>query len=65
MILKGAHSMDAIWNFFKELPWQRVIMTFILAAICLLTVKIILAFFDKFLKKSKMDELVKKFYESS
>ena len=52
--------MDAIWNFFKELPWQRVIMTFILAAICLLTVKIILAFFDKFLKKSKMDELVKK-----
>ena len=52
--------MDAIWNFFKELPWQRVIMTFILAAICLLTVKIILALFDKFLKKSKMDELVKK-----
>ena len=52
--------MDAIWNFLKELPWQRVIMTFILAAICLLTVKIILAFFDKFLKKSKMDELVKK-----
>ena len=52
--------MDAIWNFFKELPWQRVIMTFILAAICLLAVKIILAFFDKFLKKSKMDELVKK-----
>ena len=52
--------MDAIWDFFKELPWKRVIMTFILAAICLLTVKIILAFFDKFLKKSKMDELVKK-----
>ena len=52
--------MDAIWNFLKQLPWQRAMMTFILAAVCLLTVKIILAFFDKFLKKSKMDELVKK-----
>ena len=52
--------MDAIWNFLKHLPWQRAIMTVILAVICLLTAKIILAFFDKFLKKSKMDELVKK-----
>ena len=51
MILKGEHPMDAIWNFLKHLPWQRAIMTVILAVICLLTAKIILALFDKFLKK--------------
>ena len=60
MILKGEAPMDAILDFLKQFPWQKAIMTIVLAAICLLTVKIILALFDNFLKKSKMDELVKK-----
>ena len=52
--------MAAILAFFKQLPWQKAIMTVVLAVLCLLAVKIILAFFDKFLKKSKIDPLVKK-----
>lgn len=52
--------MDAILDFLKQFPWQKAIVIAMLAAVCLLAVKIILALFDRFLKKSKIDALVKK-----
>lgn len=52
--------MSAIVDFFKNFPVQKVIMYAILIVICLISVKIILKIFDRFTKKSKMDELVYK-----
>ena len=52
--------MDFILEFFKTLNFRRAIMSVILFAICLLVIKMILIFFDKIMKKSKADELVRK-----
>ena len=52
--------MSAIVDFFKNFPVQKVIMYAVLIVICLISVKIILKIFDRFTKKSKMDELVYK-----
>ncbi len=52
--------MPEIMDFIKQLPWQKVIMTVILLAACLLVVKLILKLFDNCIKKSKMDLLVRK-----
>ena len=49
--------MDAILEFFKQLPLQKIIFTVLLAAICLLVIKIILGFLDKIFKRSKIDEM--------
>jgi small conductance mechanosensitive channel len=50
--------MSVVWDFIKNLPWERVVNTIILFAISLIVVKIILELFDLFVKRSKMDELV-------
>ena len=52
--------MNVILSFLSRIPLEKVIATVVLVALCLLTVKIILALFDKFLKRSKIDDLVKK-----
>ena len=50
--------MTAILNFFKSISLDKVIFTILLSIICLLTVKFILIFVDKFLKKSKINSLL-------
>ena len=52
--------MDAVLEFLKQFPWQKAVTTVILAVVCLLAVKIILVLTDKFLKRAKIDQLVKK-----
>ena len=52
--------MSVVLDFLKKFPLQRAIMELILFAICLITVKIILIVFDKFMKRSKIDELIYK-----
>ena len=47
----GGHVMSVVLDFLKKFPLQRAIMELILFAICLITVKIILIVFDKFMKK--------------
>ena len=50
--------MPAILEYLKQLPWQKAIMIAILAAVCLLVVKLVLTVLDKVMKKSKLDPLV-------
>ena len=52
--------MSVVWDFIKQIPWQKAIMTVLLFAICLIVTKVILKLFDKFTKKSKIDTLVYK-----
>ena len=52
--------MDAVWEYFKKFPLEKAIFTVCLFLICLLIIKIILAFVDRFLKKSKIDALAGK-----
>ena len=52
--------MAVIWDYLKQFPVRRTISAICLFAICLLAVKLILVFFDKFLKRSKMDPIVRK-----
>ena len=52
--------MDIVLDYFKKFPIEKTVLIILLAATCLLAVKILLAFFDKFLKRSKMDALVGK-----
>ncbi len=52
--------MDAVWDFLKQLPWEKAIVAVAIAAVCLIVIKIILSLFDKLTNKSKMDEMVKK-----
>ena len=52
--------MTVVLNFLKNLPWQQAIMSIVLLVLCLVTVKVILKTFDRFVKKSKMDALVHK-----
>ena len=49
--------MDAILEFLAQLPIAKIIFTACLAAICLLTIKIVLACLDKGFKRSKIDAL--------
>ena len=50
--------MSAILEYLKQLPWQKAIMIVVLAAICLLVVKLSLKALEKLMKKSKLDPLV-------
>ena len=50
--------MERIWNYLKQFPVEKAIYVVALSAICLLAIKVILVFFDKFTKKSKWDGLV-------
>lgn len=52
--------MEVILEFFKSLNFRRAIMSIILFAVCLIAIKLILIFFDKVMKKSKTDELVRR-----
>ena len=52
--------MDAVWEYLKKVPLEKTIVTIVLAALCLLAVKLILVFFDKLMKRTKLDELVRK-----
>ena len=52
--------MDAVWEYLKKFPLEKAIFTVCLFLICLLIIKIILAFVDRFLKKSKIDALAGK-----
>ena len=51
--------MTEIWNFIKQLPWEKAIYFIVLSAVCLLSVKLLLILFDKCMKKSKADDLVR------
>lgn len=50
--------MPAVWNFFKKLPFEKVIISAVLLVVCLVVVKLILKLFDKFMKKTKIDTLI-------
>ena len=50
--------MPEILDLLKMFPIKKTIMTICLLAICLLTIKVLLALFDKFLKRVKFDQLV-------
>ena len=52
--------MSAVWEYLKQIPLQRAILTILLVVVGLVVVKVILNLFDKFTKKSKMDALVGK-----
>lgn len=50
--------MAAVWDFIKQFPVAKTIWAILLAAICLIAIKLILIIFDKFIKRSKLDLLV-------
>ena len=52
--------MTQAWNYLKQLPWEKVIYFVCLSAACLISVKVLLVFFDKIMKRSKSDALVHK-----
>ena len=52
--------MPEFLEFLKQLPIQKAIGTVCLVVFCLVAIKLILLFFDKFMKKSKMDALASK-----
>ena len=52
--------MSDIMDFLKKFPLQKTIATILLLVVCLIFVKLILKLFDKFIKRSKIDELVYK-----
>lgn len=45
-------------EFIKNLPYDKIITAAVLIVVCLAAVKIILFFFDKFVKKVKLDALI-------
>ena len=52
--------MSVVLEYLRKIPFEKIILIVVLTAVCLVAVKILLAFFDKFLKRSKMDALVGK-----
>ena len=52
--------MDIILDFLNQIPVTKIIVTVCLFALCLLAMKVILIFLDKFLKRSKINELTAK-----
>ena len=50
--------MNAIWNYIQNLPIAKIITSTLLLILCLISIQIILAFFNNFLKRSKLDPLV-------
>ena len=52
--------MSAVWDFFRQLPYERIVMTILLALLCMVAVKLFLKLFDGFTKKSKLNSLVSK-----
>ena len=54
--------MENIWNhikeFAKQFPLEKAIYFLCLSAVCLLSIKLILIGFDKFMKRAKLDALV-------
>ena len=52
--------MSAILEFLKSLNFKQAIITVCLSVICLLAVKLILSFFDRLSKRSKMDTSIYK-----
>ena len=56
----NSDSMNAVWSFFKHDYTQKALITILLAAACILAIKIILVVFDKIFDRSKMDTLPRK-----
>ena len=52
--------MEAILEFFKQLPLTKIIMTAVLFVLCAVTIKVILAIMDRSLNRSKLDELTRR-----
>ena len=52
--------MDKVLEFLGQLPIAKIIMVACLIIFCLIAIKIILALFDRFSKRSKLDALVRK-----
>ncbi len=52
--------MSAVWDFVKKFPVGKAISIIVLVAVCLIAVKLILMIFDKFVKRAKLDLLVRK-----
>lgn len=50
--------MSVIWDYIKQFPVGKAITVFLLALVCLFAVKLLLAIFDKFTKRSKLDPLI-------
>lgn len=56
----NSDSMNAVWSFFKHDYTQKALITILLAAACILAIKIIMVVFDKIFDRSKMDTLPRK-----
>ena len=52
--------MEAFLEFINQVPVQKAIWVIALSVICLIASKILLVLFDRFIKHSKMDDLVRK-----
>ena len=52
--------MDQIWAYLQQFPLEHAVYVVCLAAVCLLAAKLILVFFDKFIKRSKIEIQVAK-----
>ena len=52
--------MSAVLDYLKKFPIERAIMIILLAAACIVVIKILLTLFDKMMKHSKLDALVTK-----
>ena len=52
--------MEEIWAYIQQLPVSKAISIVCLTAISLLAVKLILVFFDKFLKRTKLETQISK-----
>ena len=50
--------MSVVWDYIKQFPVRKALSLVFLVILSMLTVKLILAFLDRFLKKSKLDPLV-------
>ena len=50
--------MSAVLDFLGQFPWHKGILLILLFAVCVLSIRMLLKVFDRFVKKSKIDELV-------
>ena len=50
--------MSAVLDFLGQFPWHKGILLILLFFVCVLSIRMLLKVFDRFVKKSKIDELV-------
>ena len=50
--------MTEVWEYLKQFPIEKAIHFVGISAVCLIVIKLILIFFDKFMRRSKTDAMV-------